>query len=152
MINELFPLWVAILANLIAQGCKPFFNYLKSGEWDWKMVFESGGFPSSHTATVSALALATGFVDNFSSTAFSVSVIMCLVVCYDAANVRYYSGQNIKVTQQLIKDIENLTRIQLNDPIYQTKLKAVLGHKWIEVAGGLLWGLTTCSVVYLFLI
>ncbi len=116
------------------------------------MVFESGGFPSSHTATVSALALAAGFVDNFSSTAFSVSVIMCLVVCYDAANVRYYSGQNIKVTQQLIKDIENLTRIQLNDPIYQTKLKAVLGHKWIEVAGGLLWGLTTCSVVYLFLI
>lgn len=149
MIDNLFPLWAAITANLLAQLSKPFFYYLKTNQWRWSHIVESGGFPSSHTATVSALALATGFIDHFQSTAFSVSVIVCLVICYDAANVRYYSGQNIRVTLQLIKDIELLTSTKLTDPIYQTRLKTVLGHKWIEVAGGFIWGLATTGILYL---
>lgn len=51
------------------------------------------------------------------------------------ANVRYYAGQNIKITKQLIQDIEVLTQTTLENPIYRQKIKEVLGHKWVEVVG-----------------
>ena len=149
MISNLFPLWAALIANVIAQVSKPFFYYIKTNQWRWTHIFESGGFPSSHTATASSLALATGIVDHFQSSAFAVAVIVCLVICYDAANVRYYSGQNIGITQQLVKDIELLTSTKLTDPVYQTRLKSVLGHKWIEVGGGFIWGIATTGILYL---
>lgn len=149
MNEALFPLFAAICANLLAQVCKPFFYYFKTNEFHLSYALESGGFPSSHTATVTSLALTCGLIDNFNSTAFSVSVILALVICYDAANVRYYSGQNIQVTKQLIKDIETLTSTKLTDPIYQTRLKGVLGHKWVEVLGGVIWGLATGGLLYI---
>lgn len=151
MNNNLFPLIAALVSNLIAQLSKPFFYYIKNKQWKWHMILESGGFPSSHTSTVVGLALGCGFVDNFNSTTFSIALILALVVCYDAANVRYYSGQNIQVTKQLIKDIEILMNLKLDDPIYQTKLKGVLGHKWIEVFGGIIWGLVSTSILYILL-
>ena len=48
---------------------------------------------------------------------------------------------NIKITQQLIKDVRSQMHIPLIDPIYSTKIKEVLGHNWIEVAGGILLGM-----------
>ncbi|MFQ8582052.1 MAG: divergent PAP2 family protein [Holdemania massiliensis] len=112
------------------------------------MALESGGFPSSHTSTVAALTLAVGITDNFSSTLFAVTLMFSLIVAYDAANVRYYAGQNIRITQQLIKDIQILTQTRLDDPIYLTKVKEVLGHKWIEVFGGILLGLIIAGLMY----
>ncbi|WP_331836930.1 hypothetical protein [Erysipelothrix piscisicarius] len=44
---------------------------------------------------------------------------------YDAANVRYYAEQNIKITKQLIQDIEVLTQTTLENPIYRQKIKEV---------------------------
>jgi hypothetical protein len=63
--------------------------------------------------------------------------------------VRYYAGQNIKITQQLIRDVQLLTQVQLNDPIYLVKVKEVLGHKWTEVFGGILVGLIMAGIVYI---
>ena len=95
--------------------------------------------PSSHTAMVTALALSVGLQERFSSTIFAVTLALACIVIYDAANVRYYSGQNIKVTQQLVKDVQEELNTEFTDPIYKIKLKDVLGHKWLEViAGGIL--------------
>ena len=96
--------------------------------------------PSSHTALVTALALSVGLQEAFSSTIFAVTAALAVIVIYDAANVRYYSGQNIKVTQQLVKDVQENLHTEFDDPIYQIKLKDVLGHKWMEVIAGLLLG------------
>ena len=54
---------------------------------------------------------------------------------YDACHVRYYSGKNIELTQQLVKDLREMTGLRFDDPIYQEKLKNVLGHKFVEVIG-----------------
>ena len=103
-------------------------------------MFESGGFPSSHSALVTALALSVGLQEQFRSAIFAVTLSLAVVVMYDAANVRYYSGQNIRITQQLLRDLKSETDIELDDPIYDTKVKEVLGHKWREVIGGMLLG------------
>ncbi len=104
-------------------------------------MVDSGEFPSSHSATVSALAMAVGLHEHFSSSLFAVSLVLAAIVIYDAANVRYYSGQNARVTQKLISDIQELLDTQLDDPVYAIKLKTVLGHKWFEIIGGILIGI-----------
>ena len=101
----------------------------------------SGGFPSSHSSTVTALSLAIGIQEGFDSTIFDVTCIFSLIVMYDACHVRYYSGKNIALTQQLIKDLKTMVGLNLDDPIYQEKLKSILGHKGIEVLGGFFVGL-----------
>lgn len=148
MLHEMYPFWAAIIANVIAQILKPFIRYIRTKEWMPHLVIESGGFPSSHTSSVAALTLAVGIQDNFSSTLFAVTLMFALIIAYDAANVRYYAGQNIRITQQLIKDIQILTQTKLDDPIYLTKVKEVLGHKWIEVIGGIALGLMIGGLMY----
>jgi acid phosphatase family membrane protein YuiD len=76
-----------------------------------------------------------------------VVLIFSLIVLYDAANVRYYAGRNIQLTQQLVKDIQTLSTIKLDDPIYLMKIKEVLGHQWFEVIGGVVLGLTVAGLM-----
>ena len=140
-VYEMYPFWSAIVSAVLAQFLKPVFYWLVHREWKWNLVKDSGGFPSSHSAMVSALALSVGIRESFNSTIFAVTMALACIVVYDAANGRYYSGQNIKITQQLIKDIQKQTDVKFEDPIYHTRVKQVLGHRWIECIGGILIGL-----------
>lgn len=147
-LSSMYPFWACLIAIITAQLIKPIFVYLKTKEWSWDEIFASGGYPSSHTAGVAALSLAVGLQEQFSSTIFAVSLAFALIVTYDAANVRYYAGRNIQITQQLIRDIQVITEMKLEDPIYLTKVKEVLGHKWIEVIGGIFHGIVVAGVIY----
>lgn len=150
MIGNWYIIVSALSAIIIAQILKPILTFILTHKWNPKLVFASGGFPSSHSAGVTACALAIGLKDNFSSDLFAVSLILALVIAYDAMNVRYYAGQNIQITRQLIKDLSELSHIKLDDPIYFTKMKSVLGHKGIEVFGGIILGLATAGIFHLF--
>ena len=140
MIKSMYPFWSAITAAVLAQLLKPVINYMKTGKWNLTLIKDSGGMPSSHTALVTALALSVGLQERFSSTIFAVTAALAVIVIYDAANVRYYSGQNIRVTQQLVKDVQEELNTEFTDPVYKIKLKDVLGHKWMEVFGGAVLG------------
>lgn len=135
-IRHMYPFWSAIISALLAQLLKPLFYRLIRGEWQWHLAKDSGGFPSSHSALVSALAVSVGIQEHFDSTIFAVTLAMAVIVIYDAANVRYYSGQNIKITQQLVRDVQSELHTTFRNPVYQTKVKEVLGHKWAECFGG----------------
>ncbi|MBQ7888618.1 MAG: divergent PAP2 family protein [Erysipelotrichaceae bacterium] len=148
MLSYMYPFWAALIAMISAQFAKPFYLWLLKREWNWSLMKASGGFPSSHSATVAALSLAVGIQENFSSTIFAVTLAFSMIICYDAANVRYYAGQNIQITRQLIKDIQELTATKLTDPIYLTKIKNVLGHTWVEVIGGVCHGLIVAGILY----
>ncbi len=143
----MYPFWSALIAAVIAQVLKPLIRAAIHREWKPNMVLESGGMPSSHSAMVTALALSVGIQENFRSTLFAVSTILAIIVVYDAANVRYYSGQNAQVTQQLVKDVQDLFHVDFQDPVYDIKLKEVLGHKWSEVLGGIILGIAVALII-----
>jgi acid phosphatase family membrane protein YuiD len=142
------PFMSAMSAAVLAQAVKPLFWWLRHKEWHWKLMGASGGFPSSHSAMVSALAVSVGMQEQFRSAIFAVTLSMAAIVIYDAANVRYYSGQNAKVTQQLIRDLKEKYPDLFTDPVYETKLKQVPGHKWREVIGGIILGIAVALAVY----
>lgn len=139
--SSLYPLVTALLSNILAQVLKTVVYYYRTGKWDFHWVIASGGFPSSHSSTVTALSLSIGIQVGFDSAIFAVTTIFSFIVMYDACHVRYYSGKNIELTQQLVKDLREMTGLHFDDPIYQEKLKNVLGHKFVEVIGGFVVGL-----------
>lgn len=53
----------------------------KERKWESKRMIDSGGMPSSHSATVTALAIAIALQDGSGGPAFAVAVVFACVVC-----------------------------------------------------------------------
>lgn len=149
--NQLYPIWVSFSALLAAQFLKPFVHYIRTKQWKFQLMFDSGGFPSSHSSMVSALVLSVGLVERFSSTIFAVTVVFAFIVMYDAANIRFYAGRNIQTTRQLIRDLKanDIHSPILDNPIYDAPTKEILGHSWLEVINGAVLGLIIALIWYL---
>ncbi|GFY99992.1 acid phosphatase/vanadium-dependent haloperoxidase-related protein [Actinidia rufa] len=75
-----YPLISALIAFAIAQFIKFFTSWYKERRWDLKQLIGSGGMPSSHSATVTALAVAIGFHDGFGGSLFATASILACVV------------------------------------------------------------------------
>ncbi len=146
--ENIYPITAAILANLLAQVLKPYFLYRKTKRFDIHQTIASGGFPSSHSSTVTALSTAIALQQGIESTYFAISLIFSIIVIYDAVNVRYYAGKNIQLTKQLVSDLEKINHTTFDNPIYHEKIKTVLGHKLIEVIGGIGLGLIIALLIY----
>ncbi len=145
--NFNYPLLSYICSLFIAQGVKPLIMLFKTKKFSLKYAFSSGGYPSAHSAGVTSLALSIGIKEGFNSSLFAISFVLAVIVIYDAFNVRWYAGRNIKLTRQLVIDLKD--KIDLNDPIYNEKLKDVLGHTKLEIITGILLGIIVALVVYL---
>ena len=146
--SSIYPLLAALLANVFAQVLKPVVLYLRTQKLDVHQCIACGGFPSSHSSTVTALTVAIGMSDGSDSTLFAITCVFSFIVIYDATNVRYYAGKNIQLTKQLISDLETLKGLKFSDPIYHEKIKSVLGHKFIEVLGGILLGILVALILF----
>ena len=143
-----YPLIAAFVACVAAQLIKPFSKYTKTKKFDIYQVLAAGGFPSSHTSTMIALALSFGLRDGFDSAPFAISLVLAFIISYDATNVRLYAGKHIALTHQLIDDLKELQSLRLDDPIYFTKMKKILGHERFEVAGGFVLGIIVSAVLF----
>lgn len=150
MFNSMYPLWSFIISVLLAQGIKPFIAYIKTKVFDWRLIYASGGDPSSHTAGVFSLCMAVGLIENFDSPLFATALAFGLIVSYDAANVRYYAGKNIVLTKHISQILKEKEIIEIDDNIYEEPMKEVLGHKWSEVLKGALLGIIVAFILYLF--
>ena len=149
MFNSMYPFWSFVISVAIAQLAKPLWAVACGGKPNIRLIFASGGMPSSHTAGVAALCVSVGLQESFNSTVFAVTLALGLIVAYDAANVRYYAGKNIKLTKQIIKDLREENEIILDEPIYEEPIKEVLGPKWSEVIGGAILGIIIAGILRL---
>lgn len=148
--KQLYPIWVSMATMIITQVLKPILHYRKTKQWRYHLMFDSGGLPSSHSSMVTSLVLSVGLLEKFSSTIFAVTVVFAFITMYDAANIRLYAGRNIQVTRRLIKDLRNLhiDSDALKDPIYEMRIKEILGHNWLEVLTGAILGLIIAGLSY----
>ena len=141
MIRSMYPFWSAVIAALLAQCLKPVIYFGLHRKWKLSL----------HSALVTALSLSVGLQERFSSTLFAVTLALAVIVVYDAANVRYYAGQNIRLTKQLARDVQEHLNTEFENPVYNIKLKDVLGHRWIEVFGGITLGCIVALMIHYLL-
>ncbi len=128
-------LWSAVVAWFVAQMLKVVVNLILQRKIDFQLFFSSGGFPSSHTATVSALALGVGKYYGWNSPIFAVAAVFALIVMYDAAGVRREAGKQAEVLNRLVE------LFYQGSDVEQAQLKELIGHTPFEVFGGVIVGI-----------
>jgi len=124
-------LFWSLIACLIAQFFKIVFNFFTSGEIRFRIMFETGGMPSSHSALITGATSGIGYELGFDSSIFALAVAIALIVMYDASGVRKSAGIQAA-------EINNLTKKL--DPKSEVFLKETLGHTKVEVMVGSLFG------------
>ena len=122
---------------LVAQVLKTLIHLYFSGKFDAERLVGSGGMPSSHSATVCALATAAAFEYGGGSPEFAISAILAIIVMYDARGVRRETGLQAQVLNELIELFE-----KLGQPLsYEEKLKEFVGHTPMQVLVGAILGI-----------
>ena len=139
-------LMVSVAAWVTAQFLKFFFTGLTTRKFKLERLTGAGGMPSGHSATVSSLIISMARVEGLASSGFALSVLLAMIVMYDAMGVRYAAGQQAKVINKLVDNVEKETNTEVADD-----LKEVLGHTPLEVAAGAMLGILV-SIVYSILV
>ncbi|CAM8957481.1 unnamed protein product [Rhodiola kirilowii] len=99
------PLLSAFLSFALAQFLKLFTTWYKEKRWDSRRLLGSGGMPSSHSATVTALATAIGLQEGAGGSAFAIAVVLASVVMYDATGVRLHAGRQAELLNQIVCEL-----------------------------------------------
>ena len=128
------PIWAAVLAWAIAQILKTILSFVKNDKLDLSRFYGSGGMPSSHSALVMSLTFSLGKYNGFESPFFAISIVLSMVVMYDAAGVRRAAGKQAALLNILVHR-EGITP--------QEQLKELLGHTPLEVIAGAILGTVT---------
>lgn len=121
----------------VAQVLKTLLEIGLTHSFNPERLVGSGGMPSSHSATVCALATSACLHYGAGSFEFSVSFLLAMIVMYDAIGVRQETGKQAKVLNRLLFD----DIVKLNGEVLQEKLKEYVGHTPIQVAAGAILGI-----------
>ena len=102
----------------------------------WERLVGDGGMPSSHSATVTSVATAAGFIEGWNSSIFAVAVFLAIIVMHDARGVRRETGKQAVVINDMLELFEKMGAGSLTP---EQTLKEFVGHTPLQVlAGGIL--------------
>jgi acid phosphatase family membrane protein YuiD len=132
------------VSNVIAQVMKTIIFAIRNGKTDLRMLFTTGGMPSSHSSSVTAMATTIGLIEGFDSTVFALACAFSIVVMYDSAGIRRSAGKQAAVLNRIIKDIF----IDESHQMKQGRLKELLGHSPFEVIAGALLGVLVAILLH----
>lgn len=127
----------AVLGWFIAQVLKTIIHMLITKKFVAERMIGSGGMPSSHSATVCALATSTGMIYGGSSFEFAIAVILAIIVMHDAMGVRRETGIQAKVINEMLEAFTNMGKRM--SP--KEKLKEFVGHTPLQVLAGAILGI-----------
>ncbi|XP_010556163.1 PREDICTED: uncharacterized protein LOC104825518 [Tarenaya hassleriana] len=138
-----YPLISAFVSFSIAQLIKFFTSWYKERRWDLKQLVGSGGMPSAHSATVTALAVSVGLQEGFDGSHFAIALILASIVMYDATGVRLQAGRQAEVLNQIVYELP------AEHPLAESRpLRELLGHTPPQVIAGGMLGILTAFVGY----
>ena len=128
----------AASAWILAQIIKVFTGMFKDRKFSLRILFFSnGGMPSSHSASVAALATSSTILYGFNSFQCAVTSVFAIIVMMDASGVRYETGEQAKILNKITKELFSGRSAEIN-----TGLKELVGHTPFQVFVGALLGIT----------
>ena len=131
---------------LVAQLLKTLIYFLLNKEFNSERLIGDGGMPSSHSATVCALATSVALECGSGSAEFAIAAMFAIVVMHDAMGVRRETGIQAKLLNEIMLIFEEMGR---NEISAHDKLKEFVGHTPLQVLMGGLLGVVTAIVSYL---
>ena len=133
----------AALGWLIAQVLKTLIYLIINKRFVAERMVGGGGMPSSHSATVCALATAAGMKYGGGSFEFAISAMFAIVVMYDAMGVRRETGIQAKVLNEMMELLTNMGK----EMSAEDKLKELVGHTPLQVLMGAILGILIAALV-----
>ena len=140
-LNWNYVLVTAISASLTAQLIKVLLNLFIFHRFIAERMWGAGGMPSSHSATVCAMVVATGRYCGVNSAVFAVAAVLSIIVMYDAMGVRYETGEQAKLLNRMFTEWMDQESDALPFLKNGKKLKEMVGHTPIEVLTGAVLGI-----------
>ena len=125
---------IPLTAWFVTQSIKVIIATKKEKKFDLSLFFIPGGFPSSHSASVTALSVVVGYLEGVSSLFFAITVAFAAFVLYDASVLRRAAQRQA----QSLNDLIEFINIKEMEP-----LREVLGHSFLEVLAGAIIGIAT---------
>lgn len=133
------PYFLAPLIGWAASGClKLLINIFRYGLKEARARSGNGGFPSTHTSTISTVTFLIGLGEGWLSPAFGLGVGVLAITIIDATGLRIAVGKQAVILNKMNLETEN-----------HQVLRESMGHTRIEIIGGLVVGLVTSIVLYL---
>ena len=133
----------AALGWLVAQVLKTIIYLIINKRFVAERMVGGGGMPSSHSATVCALATAAGMRYGGGSFEFAVAAMFAIVVMYDAMGVRRETGIQAKVLNEMMELLTNMGQ----EMSAEDKLKELVGHTPLQVLMGAILGILIAALV-----
>lgn len=125
-----YPFLIPLLVLLLSEVLKMIIDQVKSGEWH-APLFRPGGMPSSHSAFVTSLLIVVERKTGLDSMEFAIAFVFACIVWYDAMSARRALGEQAAILNRLQK---------------WTHLRERLGHSFLEVVGGIVFGVVVTSL------
>jgi acid phosphatase family membrane protein YuiD len=123
-------LWWGLAACGMAQLSKLLIELVVHRRWNPKVLIETGGMPSSHSALMTGTTAAIGWQHGFDSALFALAATLSFVVLYDASGVRRAAGLTAARVNRLADTREGDADSKAG------ALKENLGHTRLEVLVG----------------
>lgn len=138
---------VAASGWIVAQILKTIIHMFVTKKFEAERLVGGGGMPSSHSATVCSFATACCIEYGASSFEFAVSLILAIIVMYDAMGVRRETGIQARVLNEIIHFFADMGQSELST---DDKLKEFVGHTPLQVLVGALLGIIIALIVCSF--
>ena len=136
--NEI--LTVSLLSWFVAQVLKTIINFVLLGRFQLERMWGDGGMPSAHSATVTAMVIATARSEGIHSAIFAVAAVVAIITMHDAMGVRRETGEQAKVLNKMLEQWIEVT--EKNNPFLQNMhLTEMVGHTPLQVMAGFALGI-----------
>ncbi len=99
------PLALALLAMTSAQTFKFIRSFFRRNRPDFTRLIGTGGMPSAHSASVTALAVGAGLSEGWGSSVFGLAAFFALITMYDATGIRRAAGHQARILNQLAEGL-----------------------------------------------
>lgn len=138
---------ISILTMVLCQLLKFVIASVRSKKMQWRLLVSTGGFPSSHSGLCVSLCITLGMfqwhdLDGKLDWSFAVAVIISVIVVHDAMGVRLEASKHAKILNNLAADMPEEEKQKLGFG-KKGRLKEMLGHKGLEVLGGIIIGIVS---------
>ncbi len=131
----------------VAQVLKTIIHALINKKLDLRRLTGDGGMPSSHSATVTSVAVMTGLTTGFDSVFFALAATLSIIVMHDATGVRLETGKQAQVINEMFELLDRLSEESLSMDV---KLKEFVGHTPMQVLAGSVLGIIVAVCSYSF--
>lgn len=136
----------AALGWFVAQFLKMIIYLIVNKELRFERFLGNGGMPSSHSATVCALATATALNYGVKGFEFPMVAFFAIIVMNDAMGVRLETGKQAKVINDMLTMFKEMP--QWKPEHAHDHLKEFVGHTPIQIFVGAVLGISIAFIYY----